>query len=262
MSAKSKYQGLGDAWQALKAQHAAGKAEPTAAPEFLTVGKIKRWPEVFQHRTFIQAQSDSHVMNLAKAAAHGDLEPVTVWWDGKKWACIDGHHRLQAYVKAGKYAEPVPVKVFSGTPEEAFTQAARGNTPDKLQMTKAEKMETAWRLVTTAGLTKAEEVKASGVSDGQVGHMRRVRHQLEALAVDCKALKWHQARDRAAGKDGSTSWTPEQAEEQVQAMVQKLAKTFGRLQWHQVDLFARAVYEYDTRAYEALRQERAEHPED
>jgi hypothetical protein len=78
---------------------------------------------VFQHRRPARDASDRHVRELADAVkAHGTLAPVTVWWDGKHWSCIDGHHRHQAYM-AGHRSD-VPVEVFEGTPEEAVARAA------------------------------------------------------------------------------------------------------------------------------------------
>jgi hypothetical protein len=87
-----------------------------------------------------------------KAATKNPLEPLTIFWVGNAWLLIDEHHRYQAYRKTG-YIEPVPVTVFSGTLDQAIGQALKGNSKDKLAMSKSEKTNAAWRLVISTGLS-------------------------------------------------------------------------------------------------------------
>ncbi|ATG49286.1 hypothetical protein CEW89_17910 [Celeribacter ethanolicus] len=67
---------------------------PTALP----LSKLKVAPAVFQPREFF---SERHVKALAtaiKAQGGQPLEPLTVWYSGRDWYVIDGHHRLEAYM--------------------------------------------------------------------------------------------------------------------------------------------------------------------
>jgi hypothetical protein len=236
------------AFDALSAQHAAGKPEPKAHPQFLRPREIKLWPEVFQHRRPAEHVSAQHVRELQRTLANQDLEPVLVWWDGKKWACIDGHHRLRAYVESSRADHSVPVTVFSGSPQAAMEAAASRNTKDKLAMTRSEKVGTAWRLLLTTDLSKAATVRASGASDGIVGHMRRVKAQLSAKGRDLGSLSWEQARQLAAGESSEedVDWedrTRQEAEEMANAITKALGKRPGQ----RIEAFAMALEMIDAR---------------
>jgi hypothetical protein len=50
---------------------------------------------------------------------------------------IDGHHRLAAY-EAADWEDPIPVKMFEGSLEQARIAALEGNHEDKLPMTRVE----------------------------------------------------------------------------------------------------------------------------
>jgi ParB-like chromosome segregation protein Spo0J len=180
---------------------------------------------------------------------------VTVWWDGKAWACVDGHHRLAAYVEAGRGHSDVPVRVFEGSLEEALVLAARTNTRDKLPMSRAEKSNAAWRLVLTTQVSKATLAEAAGVSERTVAHMRRVqralqesgRHRLTAL-LD---MTWDNARRLSLGQE-APDWDPEEEERRAQEFATKLHKVFGVQGHKQPDVFLRAVELYSPKLLETL----------
>lgn len=136
-----------DAFDALVLQREQGKAQPAILPTHLPVRKIKVRPEVFQHRSPPQYVSDAHIRDLADKAKRKDLDPVTIWWDGKHWTVIDGHHRMHGYMRANRGEKPIPVEVFEGTSEQALARAAGSNAKAKLQITTTEKATAAWRLV-------------------------------------------------------------------------------------------------------------------
>ena len=104
--------------------------------------------------------------------------PITVYWIGKTWCCIDGHHRLKAYQAERKMWSTVPVQVFSGTLDSAIGRALEGNSKDKLPMQRQEKSGAAWRLVVGTSLSKAIQAQASGVSESQIALMRRTKAYL------------------------------------------------------------------------------------
>lgn len=269
---------LGDDWDAITAQLANGKAQPTE-PQQLAPAKIHRWPGVFQHRGRRGAEGDDHVKVLAAAVRKsrtGQLSPVTVWWDGKRWVCIDGHHRLDAYRLAAITA-PIPVEVFNGSLSEAVIQAAAANTKDKLAMPTREKMNAAWRLVIVTGnaISREATAEAASVSTGSIAIMRRVRAQLESRAapttdaltisrvVDYRNLPWLDAKRLAEGRDAIDRDWDEADNLKVQEWATALTKLFGRTAGKRPELLARALDLYDTRVMTRMVEYwREEHGED
>lgn len=239
---------------ALAYQHESGKPQPTPLPTHVPYQKIKQRPEVFQHRSPAQYVSDAHVRDLIAAASRSDLDPVTVWWDGKHWTLIDGHHRMQAYAGAGRSFELVPVDVFEGTPEQALVRAAGENSKGKLVMTTSEKVNAAWRLVIMAeGLSKAQQAEGGKVSERQVALMRKVKGTLLARGIgrdQLSEMKWHQARAEAQGT--SSEWTEEEEVDRVEKMAKALRKALGPTADRQPDLFWRAVEIYSPYLAKAL----------
>lgn len=194
------------ALSALEAQVSAGKPAPEVPPTHLKFGKVRTRPAVFQHRKPHDGDSAHHIRAMADALSKGTakvLDAITVWWDGKGWTCIDGHHRLDAYRRSGVEAwAPIPVKVHPGTLEEAIAEAARGNTRNKLPMSTHERMHAAWRLTCTTSLSKAAVVEACGVGDGTVARMRKVRNTLDERGTDAPCdLSWWEAQAKAKGED-------------------------------------------------------------
>lgn len=215
---------------ALEAQIKAGTAPAVAQPRTLPLDAIGELPEVFQHRTPCEIDQKMHIIELARVLKGGNsLAEIAIFWDGKRWVCVDGHHRLAAY-RAVKWERGVPVKVFVGTVAQAMLRAA-GNTRDRLPMRKAEKMNTAWRLVLAGGLTKKEIVDGAAASDGIVGRMRHVAKSLSRREpeTDLSGITWEQARRKFDGEDSRTHEDMERwVHEQAKATADKLVKALGR----------------------------------
>jgi hypothetical protein len=91
------------------------------------------------------------------------LDPLLVFPAGGKYFAIDGHHRLAAY-RAENWDGPVPVEAFKGSLEGARMIALRGNSKDKLPMSRVEKSNAAWRLV------KENELSKQAIIDLGLGH--------------------------------------------------------------------------------------------
>jgi len=241
---------------------------PVTQPTSLCLSEIKLWPKVFQHRSFGGVSSKGHVMILAAAIKKRKskcLDPITIWWDGKGWACVDGHHRYEAYFQAEVgNAHKVPVEVFTGTLNQAMRAAAEANTKDKLPMSRTEKSNTAWHLVTMADMTKVEVATASGVSESTVATMRKVFAQLESkaseVAVDLMApsredfrdLSWASAKRLADGRDDNDFDWDEANEQKAQGMAMALRKSLGSEGAKYPDVFARALEIYDSRLPDRL----------
>lgn len=241
-----------EGWSALLQQVEAGKPMPAQLPERMEVHRIKLRPEVFQHRNPLQSESAAHIRELsAKAKASTDgLDPIKVWWDGKHWVCIDGHHRHQAYMQADMRREEVRVEVFEGSPQKALKEAAQANTKDKLQMRKAEKTTAAWHLVVAAsdGLTQGEQAEASGISRRMVVTMHGVKRILLAKGVpDIGDLSWGKARQLAAGEDSQPEHDADWIEEQARKVAEKLHRHIGIKAASQAEVFARALEVFSPR---------------
>jgi hypothetical protein len=257
---------LSDDWAKISRQLETGKAQPGRLPQELPLPKIKVWPGVFQHRGRREASGERHVRDLAAAIkkTHSKtLDPLTVWWDGKSWACIDGHHRLDAYRVAVGSNHSIPVQVFEGTLEEAMSRAALANTKDKLPMSSAEKSNSAWRLVSATSLSKRQIADSSGVGESTVASMRRILAQLTARATpaddfdvspsaDLRDLSWGDARRLAAGEEaGDFDWevaNEKKAQEWALAIRRALGKEGGKYP----EILARALDIYDSRLVSRL----------
>lgn len=261
-----------DAFEDLVERHATGKPQPTPTPQFLHAHTIKRRPEVFQHRRPGKHVSEAHIRDLANAARGQDLDPLTVWWDGRSWTLIDGHHRAMAYVKAGKGTSNIPVEVFEGSPEEALMRAARSNTKAKLAMSASEKSTAAWRMVVMAPkMSKSAQAVAAGVSERLVASMRTVKATLQRQdqpLTKLAEMTWEKARRAARGEDAD-DWSPEEEEKRIEQMALALRKALGATAERQPDIFWRAVEVYSPQLARALvddlaqrREEDAEEPEE
>lgn len=179
MSRKKQKLTRSEAWSELRRKLANGKPQPATKPTTLSLRRAKLWPEVFQQRRPAKFASDAHVRSLAskaKASPLGVLDPLTVWWDGMAWTCIDGHHRMEAYRTTG--VSDIPVAVFEGSIEDALALSAKANTRDKLQMSRGEKSNAAWHLVVVTKLSKAAQAEASGVSERQVNTNGALANQM------------------------------------------------------------------------------------
>lgn len=252
------------AWLELRYQLRTGKPQPATKPTTLPLGKVKLWPEVFQQRRPAKFAQDAHIRALAskaKTSPLGTLDPLTVWWDGKGWACIDGHHRMDAYRVAG--TSDIPVVVLEGSIEDALVLSAKANTRDKLQMGRGEKSNAAWHLVVHTSLSKAEQADASGVSERQVALMRKAKATLEAMGIEnLEDMGWEEARRKAAGEGAMPEWNEGETEKRAQEMATRLHKALGKGSISKIEVFARALEIYSPLLYEGLEALFREQPED
>lgn len=243
----------------LKQQIKVGNPEPDAKPDHMAMNDIRECPEVFQHRSGNLAQSQAHIRELVRVLRMRDgkpFDPITVFWIGDGWCCIDGHHRMAAYRIAG-HQGPIPVRVFSGTIEQAMAKALLNNARDKLPMGREEKTNAAWRLVIATKLSKATISQASGVSERTVAYMRDAARKITASCPDqaLDGLTWRQADRLSQGLAplmdvGSEDWI----ETEAQKVALSLQKHFKDRLAKQPEVFARAIEIYDSRLFERLRE--------
>ncbi|WNB75958.1 hypothetical protein [Methylomonas koyamae] len=180
----------------LELRIAEGKPRPKTIPRHLPAHKIKTTPEVFQYRHRGEID-ESHATTLTRALRNNQngkpLDPITVFWTGKEWTCIDGHHRLAAYmenIQEGHWRGDIPVEVFEGDLYAAIGHAGYNNSQDKKPLSKKEKTNIAWRLVCLnhqQGEEKetysiAKTAAASGVGARTVSYMRSTLNRLLKFA--------------------------------------------------------------------------------
>jgi len=231
----------------------AGHAIRPGEPNRLPLTNIKTAEVVFQPRD-IQAAflaTDGHVKGLAEAVKEGGadaFDPLTVWWSGRGWYVIDGHHRLMALRKvqrerSGSKIETVPVTVFTGTLNDAISQSAALNSKDKLPMRKADKLERAWKLVCLDGMTKKQIHEATTISGRTIATMREKRRGL--LAREEQPLEWFW-KDVLADQR-PTNHDEEWEERQAREWMERFVKAFGTKLAEQPEIAARALRLYSER---------------
>ena len=137
-----------------------------------------------------------HVDEMAQVVKGGRfLDPIAVAAFGSCWVLIDGHHRLEAYRQAG-VTGPVPVRVHESPTKGrervlwAMGVSSSLNVKDKLPMTQEDKFDNAWRLVVSIGYGRSKDdlVGMTGVADGTIATMRRVRKALEEAGISTDTL--------------------------------------------------------------------------
>ncbi len=144
-----------------------------------------------------------------------DLPPVLVLQCGQRLVLIDGHHRLAAYIEAGR--PDVPIEVFAGTPREAVLEATQRGAAATLQMDSRQRQDCSWRLV-NSDFTLTQIMQASGVSRAQITLQRKVRKALGEDAAEFS--EWWRARRAAEGKVSEPPTDDEvEAMKEAQALV-------------------------------------------
>lgn len=251
-----------------------GKNAQPDDPTELPVGDIRFAHLVFQPRSFEgnRADSEDHIRTLMAAIRETPghiLDPVTVWWSGTRWLVIDGHHRMAAYGRLRRDKDrplnvpKLPVVVFKGTLQEAITEAVRMNSRDKLNMSKAEKLERAWKLTVMdhpdeGSMSRAEVSKATGVSEPTISNMRRELKRIttETPEVNPVELSWDEVKKgQKEAPDKDDKWLDKQAKD----WAKRLAKTFGKKMAVNPAITARAIEMYSeklpVRLLESWREE-------
>lgn len=231
----------------------------------LPIEAIRTLEAVFQPRQLAddEAASGKHLGELKRVLlGGGSLDPITVLKVGGEWVCIDGHHRLEAYRQSDGRRTHIPVKVFSGTLEEALRTSIEVNAPDKLNLTKEDKLEAAWRLVVLGegsavapGSSVAQISKTTTIAERSVQRMRRGLERARALhpSQPFETWTWARVKELLRGelKEGQTMWHDVKAKEWAKT----LARTFCGLPSEHPRVFAQALLKYDAEAAKAIAEE-------
>ncbi|SPF79585.1 hypothetical protein PRI8871_01382 [Pseudoprimorskyibacter insulae] len=170
---------------------------------------------------------------------NGTLDPLFVWWTGRRWVVLDGHHRLEAYRKLSEATgKPVlvPVKVSQAKDsEQAILEANRENSKDKLNTTLDDKHRQAWYMVVMGiGGSVRAIAEATGSSKSTVGRMRKIRDQLKLMKYSQNrllGLSWEQAVQCSKGdQNGSYRGVIDEDEglkDEGTRWAERLSKLFG-----------------------------------
>ena len=194
----------------LEKERATGRATPEGLLTRLKLKQIALAPSVFQarqlHDFYEQSMSDAHSETLKaclKASPTQTLEAVVIWWSGKRWIALDGHHRVEAYRKLVKDPRVsllgVPVVTFEGSLEAAIARSIELNARDKLPMTYADKANAAWRLVADEAFSKSEIARVTTVHRNTLTTMGKVLGSLKkkhprSYRDEALNLTWDEAR--------------------------------------------------------------------
>lgn len=226
--------------------------EGKAKSERIAPRSITTRPELFQPRVMGTEHDPAQVRKLERTiATKGELEPPLVVKLGRKWVCVDGHHRLEAYRKRD-WQTPIECIWFAGTVREAVDEGVRRNTVVKLDMGLASRQEAAWQRVVLGWGSKKQIIETTNVSDGVVAMMRRVEKSHRAqdsvgaefrkrLPRNIKQVSWSEAR--IAYLNGTpTEWDHEKAAETLARQLRKRME--GKLS-ENVVVTALALKKYD-----------------
>lgn len=196
------------------------KIDTTSLPIMLPISEIKVANSVLQPRLGdgSRGESEAHVVTLAEAIRNSKthtLDPILVWWSGRCWRVVDGHHRLDAYKqvmnpeKHGVKKQPIlidriPVEVFDGGIEDVIKESTARNVKDKLRMSKVDKMNRAWKFTVLGKMTIPEIARLTHVSERTISTMRKVHEGLTVVEPgdfgprdDTLAMTWEQARKKS-----------------------------------------------------------------
>jgi hypothetical protein len=188
----------GEIMALMEAERAGGHPPPNPSPKRLPLGAIHEEPLVFQLRqdgpSGSLLRSEAHIRALGRAIAtskgHLPGDRIAVWWSGRRWIVVDGHHRLEAYRRWARSgngrAETVKldVEVVQGNLNDALKRTASENSKARLQMTKAERLGRAWLLVVRGAEGSVRHLaEITGAGKSTVGNMHPVRDTLRARGV-------------------------------------------------------------------------------
>lgn len=232
-------------------------------PKEVEPNKIKRMVSLFQPRELIGRllEDEQHLNALERAVGkppnHRMLDPMLVWWCGEGWMVLDGHHRLEAYKRAGVKA-PVPVEIFEGSIEDALLESAARNSKDKMPMRQADKVNRAWRMVCITTKSIKQIADACQVGTTTISNMRKVKKLLlepkSGSEADLADMQWVYAKNKAQG--GGRSEAPDLDEirrQKAVRMAQALNKAVGRVTiGRDPEVFAEAIKVMDDRAPQQL----------
>lgn len=140
-------------------------------------------PDRFQHRTVELDETQAEDL-VAVLRSDTVLDPLEVWDAGDEGLIVvDGHHRLEAYKRAG-WKRDIPVLIHSCSEAEAQFLTVHENAKPRLQMSQDEKSGWGWRVVCNHPELTAKRIAEGPVSLRQVRYMRKAKKKFEDDGID------------------------------------------------------------------------------
>lgn len=265
MSATQETASFWSGYQQLEEELATGTAQPpkplSVSPKQLPLDQLEVMTSVFQPRAIgDELASERHISVLMEAIMHEQgnvLDPLVVWWSGKRWLILDGHHRLEAHNKLrvqDKGPRAIPVIVYLGSLHQAHIESIRLNAKDKLAMGSDDKATKAWHLVMLNSEMSVRDIAtACKVGKSSVSRMNTKRKELiekygDDWLEEVDGLTWKQVINLDNQRDIDEEWE----DRQVIEWARRLNKTFGSKPQNQPVIFARALERYSPHLYRGL----------
>lgn len=246
-----------EGYRQLEEELANGTIQPpkplAASPTRIPLEQLEVMLSVFQPRVIGDSYAtESHIGALMTAMMNETgnvLDPVLIWWSGKRWLILDGHHRLEAYKRLrnkGKGARVIPVTTFKGTLHQAHLKTIEMNAKDRLSMDNEDKMTKAWHLVMLGKDMSVRQISAiCKVGKSSISRMNTERNLLVAeygneWRQHVNGLTWREVLNREAVREFN-----EEKQDLLKAeWKRRLHKTFGKQPKKQPEIFTEALYEY------------------
>jgi uncharacterized ParB-like nuclease family protein len=170
---------------------------PVGTRRKVSLADLKLAPDLFQPRK--RGVDTDQVAALVAVLRRGNkLPPLDVWEaaDDEQFLA-HGHHRLQAYLKAGK--RTADARVYRCSLAEVQLVSVAENSEDRLPLSTAERTQFAWSLDCRHGGSYSANLLAqsAGISRRTVFNMRKVREQLDGAGEEMPLL-WSEAKAAAS----------------------------------------------------------------
>lgn len=147
-----------------------------------------------------------HVIELAQAMRRGDrMPPIILWKADGKLILLDGHHRVAAVgemieraARSARDGKPLPravirAEIREGSKTDALVWMIDGNKRAKLNVSREDRSQHAWRLTLETSLSAEETGRVAGVTGRTVRHMRSTKRDFESRGLPPPAT-WREAR--------------------------------------------------------------------
>jgi len=222
----------------------------------LPLEDIHSLPDVFQPRRGVDTDGVADKLfvedlrNTLETRLRVGLDPISVFWTGKRWVLVDGHHRLKAYRSSRLWNDrPVPVRVIEGDLWAAIRESVEENSKSRLQLTRSEQSDFAWQFVCKTDPSETVFMEVTGQRRRQYFKMKkRIRELLEAhpelSRLDLAEKSWGLISIKDPFAELEASMDPEIAEnikaiEWAKIMRKKLGPKLTR----QPEILAKAILE-------------------
>ncbi len=146
----------------------------------------------------------AHKADLASTIRNTEraLDPVMLWQsegqpEGGQLVLLDGAHRIAAYLAAG-WSQPIPAMIVTCDRRTALRAALAGNSRRSLQLTQAERMDAAWRLVREPVEPRYKVREIVVAADVSVRTVKYMRDRFRVMHEDGIEITGQWSRDRAS----------------------------------------------------------------